>query len=494
MNNYIYSTAQVRTVEQRVFAAGVDSRDLMAQAGAAAYAELAAVWPEARSVQVLCGSGNNGGDGYVIARLASMAGCRVEVFYSSLPKTDDARFMMAQAQAAGVSIQPWAGQALIADVLVDALLGIGLNAPVTGVLADMITAINDSGLPVLAVDVPSGINADSGAICGVAVRAQRTVCFIGWKPGLLTGDGATCSGIPVLKTLDVKPDFYPVDALGAMLRDNDLRLPRRARNSHKGDFGHVLVIGGDEGMGGAVMMAAEAALRAGAGRVSVATHPLHVSALLARCPEVMVQGIHHPSQLEPLLAVATVVVIGMGLGRQAWGQRLWLAVQDCSQPLLVDADGLYWLAQQPAPRANRVLTPHPGEAARLLGIDTQAIQHDRLAAVRQLQTRYGGVALLKGAGSLVADDTTLQLCPYGNPGMATAGMGDTLAGIMGGLIGQYGMSLHTVSLAVLAHALAGDKAAEAGERGLLASDLLTPLRRLLNQGQERLDREKSPAL
>ncbi len=481
MDTPIYSTAQIRHIEEQAFASGVVSKALMALAGATAFTELTQKWPQAQHLIVCCGSGNNGGDGYVIARLAQQAGHQVEVFYSSSPKTPDAQFMMQQAQQAGVITQLWAGQTLVADVLVDALLGIGLNAPVTGIIAEMITAMNGSLLPIFAVDVPSGIDADTGAVCGVAIQAHCTVCFIGYKLGLLTGEGASHVGQLVLKDLQMAREFYPETAIAGLLNHAQLHFPRRDRNCHKGDFGHVLVIGGDEGMGGAVMMAAEAALRSGAGRVTVATHPNHVVALLARCPEVMVQGIQHPSQLEPLLTSATVIVIGMGLGRQAWGQRLWLAVQDCPQPMLVDADGLYWLAQQPNHRTNRVLTPHAGEAARLLATDNLSIQRHRLASIQQLVALYGGVVLLKGAGSLIADEQTVNLCPYGNAGMATAGMGDTLAGIMGGLIAQFGLSLNTVSKAVLAHALAGDKAAEAGERGLLATDLLQPLRGLLNK-------------
>lgn len=481
MDTNIYSTTQIRAIEAQVFASGISSKSLMASAGAAAFLQLKQLMPEARRLVVCCGSGNNGGDGYVIAHLAQQAGYQVEVFYSSLPKTPDAQFMMQQAQQAGIAMHAWAGQTLVADVLVDALLGIGLNAPVTGIIAEMIVAMNSSLLPILAVDVPSGIDADTGALCGVAVQAQCTVCFVGYKLGLLTGEGASHVGQLVLQNLQVASHFYSDAPIASLLNQTQLQFPKRARNSHKGDFGHVLIIGGDVGMGGAVMMAAEAALRAGAGRVTVATHPHHVSALLARCPEVMVQGIQHASQLQPLLEAATVVVIGMGLGRHAWGQRLWLAVQECDKPMLVDADGLYWLAQQPNHCANRVLTPHAGEAARLLATTNQQIQQHRLDSIQQLIARYGGVVLLKGAGSLIADEQMVNLCPYGNAGMATAGMGDTLAGIMGGLIAQFGLSLSTVSNAVVVHALAGDKAAVEGERGLLATDLLVPLRGLLNR-------------
>lgn len=483
MDNHIYSSEQVRQIEQKVFAKNiVNSNDLMSRAGQAAFDALQQQWPNAKRIVVMCGNGNNGGDGYVVAYLAQQANYQVDVFFSALPKTVDARLMYQQAQAVGVNIQPWqAEQILDADVVVDALLGIGLNAPVTGVLAEMIAAINAYDMPVMAIDIPSGIAADTGAVCGSAVDADLTVCFIAYKLGLFTGEGKTFAGRVILKhLLQLTPDFYPKFPMAYHLDKSELRLAKRARHSHKGDFGHVLVIGGDEGMGGAVMMAAEAALRSGAGKVTVATHPHYVSALLARCPEVMVRGIQHVEQLQPLIELATVIVIGMGLGRQAWGQRLWLAVQHIDKPMIVDADALYWLAQQPVQRNNWILTPHSGEAGRLLDCRYQQIDANRFQSVQQLVEKYGGVAVLKGAGSLIADDNAVNLCPYGNAGMASAGMGDTLAGIMAGLVAQFGLSLATASQAVAIHALAGDKAAEAGERGLIATDLFIPLRTLLN--------------
>lgn len=484
MDNHIYSSEQVRHIEQKVFAKNiVNSMDLMSRAGQASFDVLQQQWPNAKRLVVMCGSGNNGGDGYVIAYLAQQANYQVQVFCSAPPKTVDAQFMYQQAKSAGVAIEAWQGQELLeADVIVDALLGIGLNAPVTGVLAEMMTTINAHDIPVMAIDMPSGIAADTGAVCGVAVNAELTVCFIAYKLGLFTGEGKSYAGQVLLKhLLQLTPDFYPKCPMAYRLDKAELRLPKRARHSHKGDFGHVLVIGGDEGMGGAVMMAAEAALRSGAGKVTVATHPHHIGALLARCPEVMVRGIQHAEQLQPLIELATVIVIGMGLGRQAWGQRLWLAVQDIDKPMIVDADALYWLAQQPVRRNNWILTPHSGEAGQLLASDYSQIDANRFQVVQQLVEKFGGVALLKGAGSLIADDNAVNLCPYGNAGMATAGMGDTLAGIIAGLASQFGLNLGLVSQAVTIHALAGDKAAEAGERGLIATDLLVPLRALLNE-------------
>lgn len=476
----IYRSQDIRQLEQAVFASGMPSHELMYAAGVAAFEVLQQQWPHAKTVSVLCGAGNNGGDGYVLAYLAQQAGYQVQVLYSGLAKTADAQLMLHKAQAAGVVIEAWQGQILEADVLVDALFGIGLNAPITGIAEQMITAANHSTIPILAIDLPSGIDADTGVVYGVAIQAQVTVCFVAYKLGLLTGEGTNYTGKVLLKQLDIADHFYTLPNVVNYYHQDKLIFNTRAKNSHKGDFGHVLVIGGDEGMGGAVMMAAEATLRAGAGRVTVATHPQHVAPLLARCPEVMVQGILHPHQLLPLLANASVVVIGMGLGRHAWGQRLWLAVQDCQQAMIVDADALYWLAQQPYKKNNWVLTPHAGEAGRLLSVDSDVIQAQRLQSVQQLVATYGGIALLKGAGSLMADGTDVDLCPYGNAGMATAGMGDTLAGIMAGLVAQFGLSRDTVTKAVVAHALAGDEAAKYGQRGLLATDLLVPLRRLIN--------------
>jgi NAD(P)H-hydrate epimerase len=477
----VYNSQQIKLIEQQIFASGVISADLMEQAGQAAFEVLQQCWPQAKKIIVLSGTGNNGGDGYVLARLAQQAGYMVELYYSGQPKTADAQLMQTKAQQHQVNMALWQGQILQADLIVDALFGIGLNAAVTGTAQDMINAANASQIEILAIDVPSGVNADTGYVEGdEAINAQKTVCFIGYKLGLLTGDGASYAGKIILKDLAIQLENYTLPKM-QMWEKEDLSFKKRAKNSHKGDFGHVLVIGGDEGMGGAVMMTAEACLRAGAGRVTVATHPNHVAPLLSRCPEVMVQGIHHPEQLKPLIENATVIVIGMGLGRQAWGQRLWLAVRDSELPMVVDADALYWLAQQPQHKTNWVLTPHSGEAGRLLAKPYQQINQQRLASVESLVANYGGIALLKGAGSLVANQQQINLCPYGNAGMATAGMGDTLAGIMAGLVAQFGLSLEIVTKAVLAHALAGDVAAQVGERGLLATDLLSPLRVLLNK-------------
>ena len=257
-------------------------------------------------------------------------------------------------------------------------------------------------------------------------------------------------------------------------------LKPRARDSHKGDFGHVLIIGGDVGFSGAVRMAAEAALRVGAGLVSVATRPEHAFMINAERPEIMSHAVSSVVSLNVLLEKATTIVLGPGLGRSKWSQTLFNAVIKCEQPMVVDADGLNLLAEKPFKKSNWILTPHAGEAGRLLKKTPAEIQSDRESQVKLLQKEYDGFVVLKGAGSLIAGPSLLAMCEAGNPGMATGGMGDVLSGVLGGLIAQK-IPLNIASkLGVLIHAMAGDMAAKMGERGMIASDLMPFLRKIVN--------------
>jgi len=260
-------------------------------------------------------------------------------------------------------------------------------------------------------------------------------------------------------------------------------LPWRAITAHKGDFGRVLVVGGDYGMAGACAMAAEAAARTGAGLTRAATRPEHVSALVARCPEVMAFPVSSGQELQPLVEQADTLVVGPGLGQSPWSEQLLQVAAASGKSMVLDADGLNLLSagrvvDQPR-RDNWVLTPHPGEAARLLGVSNADIQRDRFAAAHRISLQYGGVALLKGAGTLVAGDEELLLCDYGNPGMATGGMGDVLSGIIGGLLAQGLEPLQAATLGAAVHGAAADRAARKGQRSLLATDLMKPLRKLL---------------
>ena len=267
----------------------------------------------------------------------------------------------------------------------------------------------------------------------------------------------------------------------AQLRWTQSALPPRDPVAHKGDFGHVLVVGGDHGMSGALRLAGEASLRTGAGLVSAATRADHAAMVSATRPELMSHGVESVAVLTPLLRRATVLVVGPGLGQGEWGRKLFSAVLDSSLPMVVDADALNLLAAEPLRRDNWILTPHVGEATRLLQQSVEQVQTDRLKTAAALQQKYGGVVVLKGAGTVVVDNSgEISVCSEGNPGMASGGMGDVLTGVIAGLLAQ-GCSLgEAARQGVCLHAHAADIAAEDGQRGLLASDLFPVLRRLLD--------------
>ncbi len=485
----LYRAAQVRELDRRTIAAGIDGFALMQRASAAAWQVLRNRWPAVRSLSVLCGGGNNGGDGHVLAALAAAEGLAVRRILLK-PIDDlsgDARRAADMATAAGVAAEPWRPDRAPSDeLLVDAMLGTGLSGEVRGAFREAIAAVNASGRPVLALDIPSGLHADTGAVLGEAVRATLTVTFIGDKLGLHTGTAADRVGELAFRALGVdaeaEADLPPAARLLDVAAIADW-LPPRRRAAHKGDCGHALVLGGAPGFGGAALLAAEACARLGTGKISLATAPEHVTASLVRRPEVMVHGVRGAADLGALPGRADVLVVGPGLGQASWGQGVLQAALDVGRPLVVDADGLNLLASRfPGLRRDDwILTPHPGEAARLLGVSAAEVEADRPTAVAELQRRRGGVIILKGAGSLVAGPAGLAVCPYGNPGMASGGMGDALSGMLGALLAQ-GVPLEAAArLGVVIHARAADlAAADGGERGLLAGDLASYARFLVN--------------
>jgi NAD(P)H-hydrate epimerase len=482
----LYSAAQVRELDARLIAAGTPGFELMQRAAHAAWRALRRRWPQAAAVTVLSGAGNNAGDGYLLAALAQQAGWAVRVLAVGAPQQlgGDAAQACAAARAAGVAIEPWRADAELQGVLVDALLGTGFRGALREPYAAAIAQINGSGLPVLAVDIPSGLNADSGLVEELAVRADLTVSFIGLKLGLFTGDAADWIGQLVFDDLRADPQLVAAQSCQAM-RLAGAALPRlapRSRTAHKGSFGHVLVVGGDRGFGGAALLSAESALRGGAGLVSLATRGEHVPASLARRPEIMCVACDSTYQLPGLCEQADVLVAGPGLGQQAWGRSLLSSLAASPRPQVWDADALNLLASAAVTLpADSVLTPHPGEAARLLGCSTAAVQADRPAAARALAAKFAAVVVLKGAGSLVAaPDGRLLLCDRGHPAMAGAGFGDVLAGLVGALRAQGLAAFEAAALAVWLHASAGQQLG-AGGRGLAASDLLPTIRQLLEE-------------
>ena len=482
----LYAPAQVRELDRRAIEEqGIPGYSLMTRAGTFAYRLIRDRWGS-RKLVVVCGAGNNAGDGYVIARLALADGISAEVIFLVEPdrlKGDAARAAADYGKAGG-RWRPFDGDLPDNALIVDALLGTGLDRPVSGQFADAVEAINRNTGPVMAVDVPSGLNAETGAVMGAAVRADVTATFVGMKSGLLTGRGPDLCGHVIYDSLGVPAtvfDGVPVKA--RRITDSELRshLEPRPRDAHKGISGHVLIVGGGEGMPGAARLAGEAALRAGAGLVSVATRPEHVAAVAAGRPELMCRGLTDSRDLAPMVERATTIAVGPGLGQTDWSREMFEAVLSTDRTLVVDADGLNLLASKPSARGNWILTPHPGEAARLLGQDTRAVQDDRFAAAAALVEEYDAVAVLKGAGSLVADPGgETGLCTAGNPGMAVAGMGDVLTGVIGALVAQGLDTAEAARLGVLIHARAGDEASRVGERGMMASDLFPWIRHHAN--------------
>lgn len=490
MNNFVnevYLTEQVRELDRiAIEEFNIPSFTLMHRAAEAAFNALQKTWPDANHIIVLAGTGNNGGDGYVIAALALLAKMRVDVV-----QVGDHQKLLGDAKNAYNLFIEKGGRCVAyqgvefpkCDVIVDALLGTGLTRTVKGDYATAIELANQHAAPILSVDIPSGLDANSGCPLGVAIYADMTVTFVGMKLGLLTAAGREYSGKIIFDSLQIPQEVYQSmssTCLTISLTELHAVLGTRNADAHKGDFGHVLVVGGNKGMAGSVMLAAEAAARTGSGLVSVATLPQYASAALQSCREIMVHGVEGVQDLNSLLEGASALVVGPGFGQDAWAKKLFARIVEFDFPMVVDADALNLLAAEPMQKKSWVLTPHPGEAARLLNCSTQEVQENRLQSVQAIQKKYAGVAVLKGSGTLVADETRVAICTAGNPGMASGGMGDVLTGIIAGLIAQ-GLSFYDAArFGVQLHAQSADLAAEQGMRGMLASDLFAPLRKLVN--------------
>ncbi len=479
----LYRARTIRDLEQGAIAAlGSGGGYLLMQRAAQALLKLLQQkWPAPRKVLVYAGTGNNGGDGYLLAALARACGYDIRLYqhgdHSRL--SGSARLAADAAAKAGVPLVTGFAEA---ELLVDALFGTGLNRPLDDATTTLINQINQSNKPILAIDIPSGLGADSGTVVPRAIKASCTLSFIGLKPGLLMQQGFDHCGELWLSPLQlttelagVTPDCVTLaaDTLGTLL-------PQRATNSHKGHFGHVLVIGGDYGFGGAAIMTAQTAVNCGAGKVSLYSRSNHISAMLSRQPEVMVSS----NNCAQLLEAASVIAIGPGLGVKSWGQALMVQALASAKPLVLDADALNYLAsltpeqQNSVRRQNWVLTPHPGEAARLLSCSIDAVTNDRLAAAQQLQQRFGGVILLKGAGSLICDQQgRLFLLAGANPALASGGMGDVLTGIIAALLAQGLKGRHACQLAAWLHLHSANTLTQKQVRPwLVATDLIQLLK------------------
>ncbi|WP_417355637.1 NAD(P)H-hydrate dehydratase [Gallaecimonas pentaromativorans] len=469
--------AELKELEPRLAAAkGLSLYQLMEKAGLAAYGLLRQRWPAAKKLLVLAGTGNNGGDAYVLARLALADGLAVTLVASGEPKAQEAsQAAKAWHQVGGKTLFSLPA-ALDGELVVDGLLGMGLASEVRGAAKALQVFLATTALPILAIDVPSGLGSDSGHWWGKPFSASAVVTFIFPKAGLLTGQGRAAWQQAWLADLDLTPSAET--ALNALdFSALKARRPTRKATAHKGDSGRLLVVGGNLGLSGAIRLAGEAALRSGAGLVKVLTHPQSALAVSLGRPELMVEPV--ADWRAPGFA-AKALVLGPGLGQDPWGQAMCAGALGLPLPKVVDADALNLVAQKPKALVDAIITPHPGEAARLLGASIGDVERDRLAAVQALAQQYRCVALLKGAGTLVSDGKQSWLLAVGSPAMAVGGMGDVLSGIIGALLAQGLSPLDAALLGAALHGEAGSKAAEQGAIGTLASDLFDWVRNLIN--------------
>lgn len=491
MHQQVYHSREIQAWEARWFAQQNSTFGLMQQVAWSIAQHLNILFQQASppitTVALWCGAGNNAGDGYCVAHYLHQYGYQVEIFATEAGHSQQLKAAIELAQADQLKIHPHFNIQKRFDCHIDALFGIGLNRDLDDALQSIIQHYNtQSGLKV-AIDIPSGLSANTGQPLPVAVKADQTLTVLGLKAGLFTGQGREYTG--QIELISVVPVDSQLKAV-AQLSPKQIQLPQRQAFGHKGCYGHVLVVGGHAEMGGAVMLAAESAFSAGAGKVTIVCHAKHHTAILARSPNIMLRDINALNDLDiqDLLSHVDAVSFGMGLGRDAWAKQQfskWFSPIQLNPQLQVvlDADALWFLAEQAVQINQRTyLTPHPGEAAKLLNCSVAEIEHDRIAAIQKLQQKYSGQWVLKGSGSLILEKH-LWICTAGNAGMGTGGMGDVLAGMIASLKAQFDENIHLHEIVTL-HALAGDRLAKNGMRGLQAQQMRDAVYYVVNHCEE----------
>ncbi|TWX66378.1 NAD(P)H-hydrate dehydratase [Colwellia demingiae] len=503
----VYSANQVLKNETNVARSqGIAMYELMQSAGAAIFTQLSNSWPNTQHILILCGKGNNGGDGFVVAKLAHQAKIKVSVLLTcDVSQLKGDALLAYQAMiSTGVSpiIEDIANKntdnlAVISkftgEVIVDALFGIGFTGQLTPLFQELVSTINHQKAKVISIDVPSGLCATTGKVYGInieiqAIIADVTLTFIVYKQGLLTGQAANFVGKLFLAPLTMN------NAFTKQVKTNNyyaqykfpLNQPKRLPTSHKGDSGLLLAIGGSVSMPGAIRLASESALRCGAGLVAVSCHKDNQMLIMNGRPELMLApetSVLLESSTQ--LSKARAYLIGPGLGQSDQAKQLFELICKTSQTqnktTVLDADALILLSETKQQCNQWILTPHPKEAAALLQCDVTSIEADRFSAVRAIANQYGGICLLKGAGTLISDGEHVVINNSGNAGMASGGMGDVLSGVISALVMQSDNNFYSTCLAAYIHGAAADIIANNnGQRGLLASDLFIPLQQLLN--------------
>ena len=495
MQRSVYHSQSIQAWEQRWFAQQNSSLGLMQQAAWTISQQLIEPFNKNKiqKIAIWCGQGNNAGDGYYIAAFLKQHGFHITVYAAELGQSLDLKQAVQYALLNRVDIQSIdyllsenANHQEIPtfDCHIDALFGIGLNRMLDQKWQSIIHLFNSQIGLKIAIDIPSGLHANTGQALPSAIQADQTFTILGYKAGLFTGQGKEYVGkLHLVSLIPIDAELKPL----AYLSSEKIVLPKRQAFGHKGSYGHVLVVGGHTDMGGAVIMSAEAAFHAGAGKVSVVCHAKHHQAILARSPNIMVRDINALDEktIQHLLTQIDAVCFGMGLGRDEWAEQVYLEWfnllnQSSHLEVVLDADGLWFLAKYPQKLNTHVYaTPHSGEAATLLGCKPADVEQDRIVAIHNLQQKYAGQWVLKGAGSLILEDE-LFICTQGNAGMGTGGMGDVLAGMIASLKAQFHeqVALHEI---VSLHAQAGDLLAENGMRGLQAHEMGKMIYKVVNK-------------
>ncbi|WP_448565204.1 NAD(P)H-hydrate dehydratase [Thalassotalea ganghwensis] len=493
LSQKLYSATQVLENEARVAAQHqLTLLQLMEKAGHAVFEHIHKFHQEINHLIILVGKGNNGGDGLVIAKLALQAGYKVSIrlFINEKQLKGDAKTVFERLDKTKVNFINDIDK-IISDIqfsrtdkfmVIDSIFGIGFHGELPVDIAQETRKLNTlNNIVVVAVDTPTGVNVSTGHCAVDALVANETVTFIAPKQGLYTGTSSNVCGKIYLADLGVGQTFQQIVPTDINLQQafSSCDYPYRRPAAHKGESGLLICCGGNQGMPGAIRLASEAALRAGAGLVSVYCHQTSQPFVVNNRPELMLTL---ATALSAQLKLAKALLCGPGLGQDDWAKHVFSEVLKQPVPMVVDADGLNLLSQCGGYRENWVLTPHPKEAARLLATDVETIEADRFAAVKAIAKRYGGICVLKGAGSLISDGQTVWVNSTGNSGMATGGMGDVLSGIIAALMMQCHSLLVATRLSVYLHGLAADKIAQQqGSIGMLASDLFEWLPRLINR-------------
>lgn len=472
----LYQAKQVYQLDQLAMQQdGQSSRQLMGKAAMAVWRSVECRWPSIKHVVIFAGCGNNGGDAFALAGLLKKSGVTVDliVLGELLQQSNESRSFRESWEQGGGLTQQWTGSIPDCDLIIDGLLGIGLSRDLDENWSSMIKNINNKNALRVCIDIPSGLNADTGMAMPVAIQADLTVTFIARKIGCYLADGADYCGEIEFDDLGLSRASAEKEPVCAqLLEPHNIELPaQRKNNSYKNQFGHVVVIGGGQGMSGAARLAGISALRCGAGLVSLCVHPDNVISASSQHAELMVSDWN---ALDETVNRASVVVIGPGLGESPQSKEILNKLSAIDKPVVIDADALQPEFIDSLTTQNCVITPHPGEASRLLKCTPRQIQQNRMASLQKLTKKWNVVTVLKGAGSLVGKQhEVLKLCQHGHAGMATAGMGDVLSGMIAAFMAQGLTPLNAAQTGVLVHALAAEYYANKRDASsLIASDVI----------------------